>query len=227
MRGARPTLVIGEDHHLMVEGLRTMLQDKFDIIGVGYSGEELLELLRTSDPDGLLLDLSLPGRNGLDLLPDITALRPRIRVLVVTMHSDRVLASAAIHAGAHGFIPKDSGIEELEVAINEVLAGRHYLSPNIPRQTHRVALGASGEQPRDERGLEHRARQARVASDDEPRTVGPVLDRERRDELAPDPEREVGGERFLVGDAADTVGSEQARHRLVPSRGPRLIGSSG
>ena len=126
----------------MVEGLRSMLQDRFEIIGVGYSGDELLELLRSSQPDGLLLDLSLPGRSGLELLPDITVLQPRLRILVVTMHVDRVLANAAIRAGAHGFIPKDSGIDELQVAINEVLAGRQYLSPRIPKQSHRVALGA-------------------------------------------------------------------------------------
>src|SRR5205809_5179952 len=90
-----------------------------------------------------------------------------------------------------------------------------------------VAVGAGGEQPRHERGLEQRPRQTRVASEHEPYAVGPVLDLQRRDELASDPEREVGRERLLVGDAADPVGAEQTRHRPVPSRPPCVIGSSG
>src|SRR5439155_24639651 len=90
----------------------------------------------------------------------------------------------------------------------------------------RVALGTGGQQPRHERGLEERSRQARVASDDKPHAVGRVLAEERRDELTPDAEREVGGEWVLVGDAANPVGAEQACHRVAPSRRPPSIGSS-
>src|SRR2546429_9935316 len=89
------------------------------------------------------------------------------------------------------------------------------------------ASGSGGERPRHEGGLEQRPRQARVASDDEAHAVDPVVELQRGDELAPDPEREVGRERLLVGDAADSVGAEQTRHRTAPSRRPRPIGSSG
>src|SRR5438094_363946 len=90
----------------------------------------------------------------------------------------------------------------------------------------RVALGAGGEQPRHERGLEEGPRQACVASDDEPHAVRRVFEQEGRDELTPDPEREVGSERVLVGDAANPVGAEQACHRAAPSRRRPPIGSS-
>ena len=138
----RPTLVLADDHPLMVEGLRSMLQPRFDIVATANTGAELLVLLQTLSPDGLLLDLSLPDQNGLELLPHITHLRPKLRILIVTMHLDRVLADAAFRAGAHGFIPKDSGIDELEIAVQAILDGRRYVSPRVPKHSHRMNLAA-------------------------------------------------------------------------------------
>ncbi|HXY20527.1 MAG TPA: response regulator transcription factor, partial [Gemmatimonadales bacterium] len=100
MTGARPRLVIADDHRVVVQGLQQLLGGRFDIVGVAYAGDELLRLLEGTAADGLLLDLSLPGRNGLDILPDIRALQPDLKVLVLTMHADRVLAEASIAAGA-------------------------------------------------------------------------------------------------------------------------------
>lgn len=142
MAERRPRLVLADDHHLLVEGLRNMLSERFDVVGVAHDGDQLLRLLRRRAPDLLLLDLSLPGKNGLELLPEITARRPRLRVLVVTMHLDRVLAEASLMAGAHGFIPKDSSPGELFIAIAEVLGGRRYLSPRIPAFSRRTGLRA-------------------------------------------------------------------------------------
>lgn len=142
MSDDRPRLIIADDHPLLVEGLRTVLGAHFEVVAVAHSGTELLTLLPTTDADCLLLDLGLPGHNGLELMPDIRALRPDLRVLVVTMHLDRVLADAVLHAGAHGFVPKDSGMDELEDAIRTVLAGRRYLSARVPPITNRVGLGA-------------------------------------------------------------------------------------
>lgn len=142
MRPKLRRLILADDHHLLVEGLRHLLAARFDVVAVAYDGESLLTTLRRTTADVLLLDLALPGRSGLDLLPDVKALRPEMKVLVVTMHVDRVLADAALTAGADGFVPKDAGIEELEVAINEVLAGRRFVSRLVPKLTHRVSLDA-------------------------------------------------------------------------------------
>ena len=136
MSRARPRLVIVDDHRLVVEGLRQMLGKRYDIVGVAYAGDELLELLRHTPADGLLLDLSLPGRGGLELLPEIRALQPALRVLVLTMHVDRILAGAALAAGATGFVPKDAGMDELERALTSVLAGKRFLSKRVPRASH-------------------------------------------------------------------------------------------
>ncbi len=142
MTRPRPRLMIADDHRLMVQGLSEMLGRRFEIVGVAYAGDELLGLLKRTEADCLLLDLSLPGRNGLELLPDIRKLQPDLRVLVLTMHVDRILAEAALAAGATGFVPKDSGMDELETALKEVLAGRRYLSPRVPKLTRRVGLDA-------------------------------------------------------------------------------------
>ncbi len=142
MTRARPRLVIVDDHRLLVQGLQQLLGKRYDIAGVAYAGDELLELLRHTPADGLLLDLSLPGRGGLELLPEIRALQPDLRVLVVTMHVDRILAEAALAAGATGFVPKDAGIQELERALETVLAGKPFLSDRVPPISHRVGLDA-------------------------------------------------------------------------------------
>jgi DNA-binding NarL/FixJ family response regulator len=135
-------LILADDHALVVEGMRGMLSRTYAVVGVAHSGAALLALLKDTDADCLLLDLAMPGRNGLDLMPDIRALRPEMKVLVVTMHLDRVLADAVLHAGAHGFVPKDSGTEELHAAIRAVLAGERYVSPRVPKISNRVGLGA-------------------------------------------------------------------------------------
>jgi DNA-binding NarL/FixJ family response regulator len=134
--------VIADDHRLLVQGLQQMLGRRFDVVGVAYAGDELLEVLRRTTADCLILDLSLPGRSGIDLLPDIRKVQPGLRILVVTMHVDRILAEAALAAGALGFVPKDSGMDEVETGLREVLAGRRYLSPRVPRHSARVGLDA-------------------------------------------------------------------------------------
>lgn len=139
---SRARLFIADDHHLLVQALRTLLEPHFDIAGSALSGDDLLRQLPGARADALLLDLQMPGRSGLDLLPDVTTRYPALRILIVTMHVDRVLADAAMHAGAHGFVPKDSPVEELVVALNEVLAGRKYVSPAVPRLSNRVSMGA-------------------------------------------------------------------------------------
>ncbi len=138
----RPRLIIADDHRLLVQGLQQMLGRRFEIVGVAYAGEELLDVLRSTPADGLVLDLSLPGRSGIDLLPDIRTIQPELKILVLTMHVDRILAEASLAAGATGFVPKDSGMEEVEQALGEVLAGRRYISPRVPKFTHRVGLDA-------------------------------------------------------------------------------------
>jgi DNA-binding NarL/FixJ family response regulator len=85
----------------------------------------------------------MPDRNGLEILPELRAAHPGVKVLMITMHVNRALAEASISGGAHGYIPKECSRDELLLAISEVLAGRVHISPHIPRHTARMSLGAS------------------------------------------------------------------------------------
>jgi DNA-binding NarL/FixJ family response regulator len=132
--GKRPRVLLAEDHALVSQGLRALLQRDYNVVGTVEDGLAVPGAVVDQEPDVLLLDLSLPGRNGLDLIPDVRRLSPETRILIVTMHADWVLAQSALGVGAHGFIPKDCGVDELRTAITEVLAGRRYLSPRLVAQ---------------------------------------------------------------------------------------------
>ncbi len=126
-------ILLVDDHQLLLEGLRLALQDEFEVVGTLTSGAAVLPACRELAPDAVLLDLSLPDRSGLEIIADLQAELPAIRILVITMHADRVMADASLQSGAHGFVPKDSGITELRTALQAVLAGERFVSSRIPK----------------------------------------------------------------------------------------------
>lgn len=128
----RPKLLLVDDHPLVLEGLRLELQGEFDIVGALATGREVASACGRLGPDLVLLDLSLPDRSGLEVIAEVLRETPKIRILVVTMHRDRVLADAVLQAGATGFIPKDAAVDELRSAIRKALAGERYVSPLVP-----------------------------------------------------------------------------------------------
>ena len=129
---ARLKLLLVEDHELVGQGLRAMLGERYNVVALVRDGREVLDAVRLHAPDIILLDLSLPGRTGVDLIPDIRALNERVRILVVTMHADPVLADHVLRHGAHGFVPKNAPLRELEEAIATVADGRVFLSRRVP-----------------------------------------------------------------------------------------------
>jgi len=133
----RTGILIADDHPLVSQGLRAILRPNCDVVGVVHDGRDVVDAVASKKPDLLLLDLSMPHRNGLDLLPELVKGFPNLKVLIVTMHVDRAMADAAIVAGAHGFIPKEASAEELNDAITQVMQGKRYVSPKIPRHTQR------------------------------------------------------------------------------------------
>ena len=141
----RASVLIADDHPLVSQGLKELLRAAYNIVGTVGDGREVHAAVERTKPDVLLLDLSMPHRNGLDLIPELTAAFPSLRILVVTMHLDRTLADLALQAGANGFIPKGASAEELTGAIREVLGGERYISPKIPRRSFRD--GAALEDP--------------------------------------------------------------------------------
>lgn len=133
----RPRILIVEDHPLVAQGLRALLSHSCDVVDIVQDSRRVPSALKDVRPDLVLLDLSMPHRNGIQLLPVMLKLQPDLKVLVVTMHLDRGLADMAFQAGALGFIPKEASADELRGAIAAVLRGERYLSPRVPKRSYR------------------------------------------------------------------------------------------
>lgn len=130
----------------MSQGIKALLRPSFVCVGVVNDGRELVSQVGKLKPEVLLLDLSMPNINGLELLPQVKQQYPDLKVLVVTMHVDRALADLSINSGANGFIPKEAGADELNAAIDHVLSSpKPFISPRIPRRSFRD--GAAVEHP--------------------------------------------------------------------------------
>jgi DNA-binding NarL/FixJ family response regulator len=125
----RPTVLIADDHTMVMEGLVSLLKPKFDVVGAVSDGSLLVDAADRLLPDVIVTDISMPGLSGLEALRRLKAKRRHTKVIVLTMHADAQLATEAMRAGASGFLVKHSAGEELITAINEVLQGRTYLTP--------------------------------------------------------------------------------------------------
>ncbi|MBR9974130.1 MAG: response regulator transcription factor [Bacteroidetes bacterium] len=126
-------LLIADDHHIVREGLKKILAFEDDIILVGEanSAETLLPMLEDLRPDVLLLDISMPGRSGLDVLPDVRRISENTRVLMLTMHPEEMHAMRSLRAGASGYLTKDAIPSELPAAVRRIHAGRRYITPDM------------------------------------------------------------------------------------------------
>lgn len=138
----RPRLIIADDHQMIVESFAAALGGQYDIVGTAFDGDGLASLVTRQAADCLLLGLMMPRTDGLDVIPRVRRLQPGMKVVIVTVLEDRAMAHAAIGAGADGFVPKIAGIAELKSAISEVLAGRQYVSPLVPKTTDRMGVNA-------------------------------------------------------------------------------------
>lgn len=123
-------ILIADDHALVRDGLRHILKkaEGFDIVGEAADHTGVLNIVTQIHADVLLLDLSMPGGNGLDLIREVRARRPALRILVLTMHAERQYAVRAFKAGASGYVTKESASAELVNAVQRVAGGNVYLS---------------------------------------------------------------------------------------------------
>jgi DNA-binding NarL/FixJ family response regulator len=137
-------VLIADDHTIVREGLRQILEaaGDFEIVGEAADGLEAVQLARKLDFDVALLDISMPGRNGIELVKQIRAERPRTRFMMLSMHEQPEYAVRAIRAGASGYLTKDSAGRELATALRKIAAGGAYVSAEIAEQ---LALGAMPE----------------------------------------------------------------------------------
>jgi DNA-binding NarL/FixJ family response regulator len=129
-------ILLADDHRLLLDGLRSLLENngKIEVVGVASDGHEAANLSRELKPDIILLDISMPGLNGIDAARRILAERPETRIIMLSMHSDRRFVSEALKAGAVGYVLKESAYQEVFEAIRCVLNSKVYFSQTIREQ---------------------------------------------------------------------------------------------
>jgi len=123
-------VLIADDHAVVRRGLKQILEETSDIVvsGEATNSQEVLDRVLAKNWDVLVLDITMPGRSGLDILKDVKQLAPRLPVLVLSMHAEEQFASRVLRAGAAGYLPKESAPEELVKAIRKVYSGGRYVS---------------------------------------------------------------------------------------------------
>jgi len=126
-------VLIADDHAVFRRGLRETLAEFFFKItfGEAKTAQETVELVRRHDWDVVILDISMPGKSGLDVLDDLRRLRPRLPILLLSMHPEEQFARRALKAGAAGYLTKESVPEELKEAVRKVAAGGRYVSATL------------------------------------------------------------------------------------------------
>ncbi len=143
-------VVICDDHKIVREGLSKIIANFPDIQIIAddiASGEELLQRLRKEQPDIIILDVSLPGRSGLEVLKQVKIFYPDIKVLVLSMYPEDQFAIRMLKAGASGYLHKDSAPEVLIDAIRTIQNGGEYLSPQITKLLYREMNNKNQELP--------------------------------------------------------------------------------
>lgn len=129
-------ILLLDDHTILRAGLKRILEDEFPrlITGEAATADEALKLLATDNWDLILVDISLPGRSGLDLLPQLRSDYPRTKVMVLSSFGDKQFAVRALRDGAAAFLTKERAARELLNAVRIVLAGRRYIAADLAEQ---------------------------------------------------------------------------------------------
>ena len=135
---SRPRILIADDHRMLAEGLRGLLEPAYELVEIVEDGRALVDAAQRLQPDVIVADITMPLLNGLDAVEQIRCLGCQAKVIFLTMHKDALYAARAMRAGASGFLLKHSASAELLTAIQEALAGRTYVTPAIAELLERL-----------------------------------------------------------------------------------------
>lgn len=134
----RSKILLADDHSMVIDGLRGLLEPEFEVVGAVNDGRAVLPAVQQLKPDAVVIDISMPLLNGLDCVRQLREAGCTTRILMLTMHPDATLAQEALAAGASGYLLKSSPGSELKGALREILLGRTYLSPAVTRDVLEV-----------------------------------------------------------------------------------------
>jgi DNA-binding NarL/FixJ family response regulator len=135
-------VLLADDHAMVRAGLKEILADTGDITvaAEATNGQEVMARVRDADYDVAVLDMSMPGRSGIELIKQVKDEKPKLRILILTMHSEQQYAVRALKAGASGFLTKEAAADQLVAAIRKIAAGGAYVSPET---AERLVLDAA------------------------------------------------------------------------------------
>jgi DNA-binding NarL/FixJ family response regulator len=141
---SRPRVLLADDHRLVSEGLKLLLADDFELVGIVEDGRALVAEARKVRPDVIVADISMPHLNGIEAMVQLKKDNKDIKVVFLTMHSEPAYARRALEAGAAGFVVKHSAPAELVMAVHAALKGQTFITPALAGQVLRQA-----NEPRD------------------------------------------------------------------------------
>jgi DNA-binding NarL/FixJ family response regulator len=141
---SRPRVLLADDHRIVSEGLKGLLAEDFELVGMVEDGRALVAAARTLKPDVIVADITMPHMNGIDAVAQLKKDNPKVKVVFLTMHQDAAYARRALDAGAHGFVVKHSATAELVMAIHAALKGQTFITPALTKDMLRSADKSSG-----------------------------------------------------------------------------------
>ena len=130
---SRPRVLLADDHTLVLDGFRKLLEDRCEVVGAAEDGRTLLRMAQELQPDIVTLDISMPQLNGVDAARKLKKLLPLTKLIFVTMHADPAYVNEAFKAGASGYLLKRSAGSELLQAIQSVMDGQCYVTPLVAK----------------------------------------------------------------------------------------------
>ena len=140
----RPRVLVADDHRIVAEGLRSLLEPEFELVEIVEDGRQLVEAAKRLSPDVIVADISMPLLNGLEAVEQLRTAKCKAKVIFLTMHKDATYAARALAAGASGFVLKHSASSELLTAIRESLMGRSYVTPAVAEMLEEITISRSG-----------------------------------------------------------------------------------
>lgn len=138
MKQAR--VLLADDHVLVLEGFRRLLEEEFSVAGTAENGQELLDKARSVRPDVVLLDISMPKMNGLDAARQLKKMIPNVKIIFVTMLSEPTYVTEAFRLGASGFVLKQSAASELVTSVEQVLKNQRFISSHVASEVRDSVL---------------------------------------------------------------------------------------
>jgi DNA-binding NarL/FixJ family response regulator len=135
-----PRVLLADDHEILVDGLKSVLEPQYEVVGIALDGRALLEAAAKLQPDIIVLDIAMPVLNGLDAARQVKRSMPKVKLIFLTVNKDPYIVKEAFRAGASAFLLKQSAALELTEAIRQVLKGGTYVTPRISEGLSNISL---------------------------------------------------------------------------------------